>query len=116
MIDTRLYVINGLKAISLPVYNEHFITSKCEVPCISYMLTNDIQNETGQNLMYAKHYYSIKVYTKSTKEIAEYSQKVDKIMRDIGFTRTATNELWLGEICQFEMKYSGLAIEYMEDE
>lgn len=115
MIDTRLYVINGLKELGLPVYNEHFITSKCEVPCISYMLTNDIQNQIGQNLMYASQYYSIRVYTKSTKDLAEYSQKVDKIMRDIGFKRTATNELWLGEICQFEIKYSGLAIEYTEE-
>lgn len=115
MIDTRLEVINGLKTIGLPVYAEHFICSDTDAPCISYRLTNDIQEKTGENIMYGSQYYSIKLYSRGIKDTAEYGKQIDKVMREMGFTRIATNHTWITNYCLDEFKYLGKTIEYMEE-
>lgn len=115
MIDTKLYVINGLKTLGYPVYNEHFLTTDSEIPCISYYQSNDIQKMTGESLQYSKHYYSIKVWAKNTNDVINMPISIDKTMRSLGFTRTAVNELWIGDICQVELRYEANALEIMED-
>lgn len=115
MVDVRKIVFDALNELDEPVYNEHFLTNESEIPCISYRLSGDVQQETGEHLMYSRVNMSIKIWAKSLKDITEISNKVDKKMRSIGFTRTSTNELWINEICQYELRYNAKALEVMED-
>lgn len=114
MIDTKLPVINALKQIGLPVLHEHFLTQQNDLPCITYRPGEDIQNETGKELMYSTVNYNIKVWAKSIKDLTETSIKIDKVMRSIGFTRTSTNEMWFDELGQLELKYRAKTLELME--
>lgn len=114
MVDTRKIVINALEQLELPVLHEHFLTKQSELPCITYRPGEDVQGLTGKELMYSNIHYNIKVWAKSIKDLTEISNKIDKVMRSIGFTRTSTTESWAGEIGQYELRYKAKALEIME--
>lgn len=114
MIDTKLTVIEALKTLDYPVLHEHFLTEQTTLPCITYRQGEDIQEQTGEVLMYASIHYNIKVWAKSIKDLTEISIKIDEIMRSIGFTRSSTNELWIGERGQLELRYKAKTLELME--
>ena len=64
----------------------------------------------------AKHTYDLVVnYSKNTNDVINMPISIDKTMRSLGFTRTAVNELWMGDICQVELRYEANALEIMED-
>ena len=111
MIDTIPKVVKALSQIGLPVYFEHFVNSDTPIPCITYVDYDNSVNIEGNTLGYSNIVYHIKIWSKDKKEIADYSNKIDSVMREEGYTRTNTNELWLDNIGQRQMKYKGLGYE-----
>ena len=115
MIDFRPTLVQELRSLGLPVYYEVFLTQETEVPCISYMVATDIEQATGDTLGYSDLNIYVKIWAKTVAEIAEYSRKIDNKMRELGFTRTGTTELWQDGIGQNQLRYRGLAREYFDE-
>lgn len=115
MVDVSKIIKSELEKAGLKVYNEHFIDSKTEVPCITYRLYDNSSYTEGDLIGYSSIVFYIKVWAKYIKEIEEYSCKVDKIMRALGFKRTnMDSDLWYDNICQRALKYQNLALEEFE--
>ena len=92
MIDYKPTLVSELKTIGLPVKYELFLTTDTEKPCITYKEANNSSHKEGDTLWYSELTYDIKVWAKSVMEIALYSQKLDTLMRGLGFTRTSYAE------------------------
>lgn len=112
MFDFRPELVKNLSSLGLPVECEFFLTKDTEIPCISYYLLNDINTHQGDTMVYSDQYYCIKIWANKLSTLAEYSDKVDQVMTDLGFKRTGSNELWLNGIGQLAITYKGLALEY----
>ncbi len=113
MIDYRPELKAKLETIGLPVYYELFLTKEAEMPCISYMLADDMVEETSNVLEYSRVYFYVKVWSNQIADLAHYSQKIDELMRTLGFTRGNATELWQDSVGQIQLRYSGLAKEYV---
>ena len=111
MINVTPDLIKSLSEIGLKVYNENFLTSKCEVPCISYYEYDNSVNEDCDVLGYSDITYHIKVWAKTQKELVDYSAQIDSIMRKLHFVRLTCNDLWTNTLGQRDMKYKALAFE-----
>lgn len=111
MVDYRPELVNRLSSLGLPVECEFFLTKDIEIPCISYYLLNDINTHQGDTMAYSDQYFIVKIWANKLSTLAEYSVKVDEVMREQGFRRTGSNELWLDGIGQLAITYKGLAKE-----
>lgn len=111
MIDVQPNIVQSLSATGLKVHFEHFINSDTELPCITYIEYDNSVDKQGDTLGYSNIVYHIKIWCNDKKELSKYSTMVDEIMRENGFTRTNTNELWLDNIGQLQLKYKALALE-----
>lgn len=107
MTDLSSLIKQHLEQSNLPVYYEHFLTKDTEVPCVSYRLDDDYNRVMGSNLSFSWIYVSVKVWGKSKETFDNYSPLVDSLMRQLGFERIGTNELWATGIGQYEMRYRG---------
>jgi hypothetical protein len=107
MIDYKPNLVDELKTLGLPVHYELFMTKEEELPCIAYFEQSNISDKEGDTLRYSDITFTIRVYAKTVKEIAQYSIEVDDLMRDLGFVRINTNQIWLDNIGQFIMTYRG---------
>ena len=61
MLNVSPSIYTQLATIGLPVVAEGFLTKDIDYPCISYYVENDVQANTGDNLMYSNVYYTVKV-------------------------------------------------------
>ena len=61
MIDYKPTLVNELKTIGLPVHYELFLTSKTELPCISYQEQSNISQSEGDTLRYSDITFRVKV-------------------------------------------------------
>lgn len=111
MLDYRPELLTKLSSLGLPVECEFFLTKDVEIPCISYLLLNDINTHQGDTMVYSDQYYKVTIWANKLSTLAEYSEKVDNVMRELGFKRTGSNELWLDGIGQLAITYKGLAKE-----
>lgn len=111
MIDYRPELVSALRTLGLPVEYELFLTSDTEIPCISYRLTNDRASAEGDTIGYSELTFAIKVWSTKLADLAYYSNRLDILMRNLGFKRGYANELWLNGIGQIEIRYTGLGIE-----
>lgn len=111
MFDYRPDLVKSLSSLGLPVECEFFLTKNIELPCISYYLINDINTHQGDTLVYSEQIYCVKIWASKLSTLAEYSEKVDQLMSELGFVRTGSNELWLDNIGQLAITYKGLAKE-----
>lgn len=93
MIDYNKEVVSALETV-LPTYYELALTSKAQVPCISYQERNNYVVADGNTLGYSNISFTVKVWAHSIAQIQEYVVEVDKAMRAIGFKRTSSNELF----------------------
>lgn len=114
MINVTPELITALSSIGLKVYNENFLTSNCEVPCISYYEYDNAINEDCDILGYSDITYHIKVWAKTQKELVAYSIQIDDIMRKNGYKRLTCNDLWIDTLGQRDLKYKALALEHYE--
>lgn len=112
MTNFHTLIVNALKTI-LPTHYELTLYSGIDTPCISYMELNNADNAAGDTLGYSDVQYQVKVWSSDISEIQKYSLEVDKKMRECGFTRTASRELYdtNSAMIQKVMTYAALAIE-----
>lgn len=92
MIDYGKEVVSALSGV-LPTYYELALTSGTKTPCISYQERNNYDYATGDTRGYSVISYTIKVWDNRISEISKYAIEVDKVMRQLGFTRTSCGEL-----------------------
>ena len=95
MINYHKSVVSALNTV-LPTYYEMALTSNIKTPCISYMETNNyISTEpTGATRSYNILTYQVKVWGNDISTIQDYAVEVDRVMREIGFKRISSGELY----------------------
>ena len=93
MIDYHKEVYEALSEI-LPTYYELVLVSGTETPCISYMERNNYVDASGDTIGYSRLQYQIKIWGHSIAELQEYALEVDAVMRELGFRRTSSGELF----------------------
>lgn len=93
MINYHSQLVSALGDI-LPTHYEMALTSKTQIPCISYMELNNQVAEYGTNLTYSRITYQIKVWSNRIDEIQDYSLQIDEVMRPLGFKRISAHELY----------------------
>lgn len=112
MIDFHTNLVSALKTV-LPTHYEMALTSNTQVPCISYMETNNYVSHNGSTLGYSRVTYQVKVWANDIGTIQHYAKEVDEVLRPLGFTRIASGELYDNESSMIQkiMTYEGLALE-----
>ena len=113
MLDVSPQLVETLEDI-LPTYPEMFLETTT-VPCISYFLYNDTQDETGDTLQYSSISYVIKVWGRTMKEIHLNSQYIDWSLNKIGYRRVSSGlQQSNGLICN-TMIYRGKGKEFYDE-
>lgn len=115
MVDNHKSLIAALKSV-LPVYYEMTLHSGIKTPCISYMEVNNYETipvTVHSTIGASRVVYQIKVWATDIAEIQKYAAKVDKALRQIGYTRTASGELYdnNSSMIQKILTYEGLVEE-----
>lgn len=112
MIDYHKTLLNTLKSI-LPTHYEMVLHSGLKTPCLSFMELNNSTEADGDSLGYSRIRYQIKVWANDIELIQKYALEVDKALRAIGFTRTASAELCdkNSAMIQKVLTYEALALE-----
>ena len=95
MIDYHKELVNALNTI-LPTHYEMVLHSGLKTPCISYMEVNNYSatDTIGATLGYSYITYQVKVWGNNIAVLQKYALQIDKVLRPIGFKRTASNELY----------------------
>ncbi len=112
MIDYHKQLVSTLSTI-LPTHYEMVLHSGLETPCISYMEVNNYVEANGDTLGYSRLVYQVKVWGVDIAQLQAYALEIDKALRSIGFTRTASNELYDNKSAMIQkiMTYEALALE-----
>lgn len=112
MIDYHKQLVSTLNTI-LPTHYEMVLHSGLETPCISYMEVNNYVEANGNTLGYSRLVYQVKVWGVDIAQLQAYALEIDKALRTLGFTRTATNELYDNNSAMIQkiMTYEALALE-----
>lgn len=110
MLDVRQDIVNSLKTI-LPTYYELFCDENTQMPCITYIEDNNSIAASGDTLGYSNISFIIKVWGYTVSDIAGYSLQVDTSMRQLGYKRTSTNEIIVGNQIEKVLYYSALGKE-----
>ena len=108
---TLVEKLNELFEGKYPVVAEDFLTASTELPAISYFLSTDAVRANGDEFGYSDIYFNIKVWDRKIGVMEEIASQIDTMMRSLGFTRIAVNELWFDGLGQKELRYQGLARE-----
>ena len=95
MIDYNTQLVSALNTV-LPTHYEMALTSKTEVPCISYMETNNysVTEVIGASIGYSRITYQIKIWGIRIKQLQEYAVEIDRVLRPLGFKRISSGELY----------------------
>ena len=112
MIDYHKSIVDALSAV-LPTHYEMALTANTKTPCISYMELNNYETHTGNSIGYSRISYRVKVWATSIALIQQYALLVDIALREIGFIRTSSGELYDNESAMIQkvMNYERLALE-----
>ena len=93
MIDYHKSIVSALNNV-LPTHYEMALTSKTDVPCISYMELNNYSSSTGDTLGYSIITYQVKVWANNIGDIQKYAVAIDAVLRPLGFKRISSGELY----------------------
>ena len=93
MIDYHKSLVSALNKV-LPTHYEMALTSKTDVPCISYMETNNYSSSVGNTLGYSIITYQVKVWANNIGDIQKYALAIDAVLRPLGFKRISSGELY----------------------
>lgn len=114
MIDYNKEIVKALNPI-LPTHYEMVLHSGLKTPCYSYMetnnyLTTEVINST---LGYNRITFQVKVWANRIDEIQKYALLADKALREIGFKRVSSGELYdpNSTMIQKILTYECLALE-----
>lgn len=112
MIDYHSNIVSALSNI-LPTHYEMALHSGLQIPCISYMETNNYSSTTGDTLGYSRITYQIKVWGNNIADLQKYALQIDKVMKPLGFTRIASGELYDNNSTMIQkiLTYEALALE-----
>ena len=112
MINYHKEIVTTLKTI-LPTHYEMVLHSGLETPCISYMELNNYVEENGNTRGYSRLMYQVKVWGSDIGELQYYAQEIDRALRELGFKRTASGELYdiNSTMIQKVLTYEALALE-----
>ncbi len=116
MIDFHVQLVSALETV-LPTHYELALTSGTKVPCISYMETNNYTHLSGDTLGYSYITYQIKVWDHDIATLQRYAQKIDNVLRPLGFKRISSGELYdtNSTMIQKILTYEALASEDYEN-
>ena len=92
MIDYDTQLVAALSTV-LPTHYELNLYRGLPTPCISYQEANNYDTETGDTLGYSSISYTVKIWGNDIATIKKYMLEIDKVLRPLGFKRTATGEL-----------------------
>lgn len=93
MIDYNKDLVAALETV-LPTHYELNLHSGLDTPCISYQERNNADDATGDTLGYSRISYTVKVWGNDIELLQENAQKVDKVLRPLGFKRLSSGELY----------------------
>lgn len=112
MIDFHKEVVASLNTV-LPTHYEMTLHSGIETPCLSYMETNNYVSASGSTLGYSYLTFQVKVWATDIATIQHYALEVDKVLRPLGFKRTAAQELYdhNSAMIQKILSYEALGLE-----
>jgi hypothetical protein len=112
MIDFHSTLVSALNTI-LPTVHESVRNTGMATPCISYLETNNYDTQTGDTLGYSKIVYQVKLWDKSISTIQSYVPQIDAALRQAGFRRISSGELYDNETTMIQkiLVYEALAYE-----
>lgn len=114
MVNYHKELVSALSTI-LPTYYEMALTSGTETPCISYMETNNYAatDSVGATLGYSWITYQVKIWGNDIGLLQDYAQKIDDVVRPLGFKRIASGELYDNNSAMIQkiLTYQCLALE-----
>ena len=114
MVNYHKELVSALSTI-LPTYYEMTLHSGLETPCISYMETNNYAatDSVGATLGYSWITYQVKIWGNDIGLLQDYAQKIDDVVRPLGFKRIASGELYDNNstLIQKILTYQCLALE-----
>ena len=93
MIDYHKELVAALESV-LPTHYEMTLHRGLSTPCYSYMETNNYVDAAGTTLGYSRIRYQVKVWATDIATIQTYALEADRVLRPLGFKRTASNELY----------------------
>ena len=112
MINYHQSLVNALNKV-LPTHYEMVLTSKAQVPCISYMELGNSVTANGDTLGYSRLNYQIKVWSNRVEDLQNYALEIDNVLRPLGWTRVSSNEMYdtQSTMMQKILNYEALALE-----
>jgi hypothetical protein len=93
MIDYNREFVSALKTV-LPTYHELTLTKGTKTPCLSYQELNNYVTDDGDTLEYSHITFQVKVWGTDLALLMRYAGNIDKVLRPLGFKRTASGELY----------------------
>lgn len=112
MINYHETLVSALNKV-LPTHYEMALTSKTNVPCISYMELNNYTSASGDTLGYSRIVYQVKVWANDIGTIQRYALEIDKVLRPLGWVRISSGELYNNQSTMIQkiLTYEALASE-----
>ena len=86
MVDIKPQIVAALSKL-LPTYHELFIDSTAPVPCITYREEYNTDKVKGDTLEYSDIGIAIKLWADDIKTLTQYADRIDRVMKNIGFIR-----------------------------
>ena len=112
MIDYHSNLVAALNTI-LPTHYEMALTSQTATPCITYIERDNRATESGDTIGYSRLIYTVKVWGDDIKALQGYAQKIDSVLRPLGFKRISSNELYSNQTAMIQkiLAYEALVME-----
>lgn len=112
MINYHCDLVNALKTV-LPTYYGMTIHSGIDTPCISYIEIDNSDDITGDTIGYSRLQFQISIWGNNIGQLNSYALEVDKQLRNLGWTRISSGELFDNEsnMIQKILTYEALALE-----
>lgn len=114
MVNVDKQIVAALTTIGLPVSYEMVINKSSTIPAITYyQLTNFVETKYVNDANISLIYYTITIWSHNVSDFDTYGESVDKVMRDLGFRRTAATQLRDNEstMMRLIMEYQGRSYE-----
>lgn len=108
MIDLGAYIQEHLLELGLPVYNELKVQKTTGIPCITWRLDNDMNNVVGDNLSFNWIQFSVKIWCNDLAVIAQHTEPLSLLMKELGFQQIGSNQLTAGGVTQLETRWRGI--------
>ena len=112
MVDYHKELVSTLNKI-LPTHYEMKLTSKTNVPCISYMELSNYVSTHADKTDYSRISYQVKVWANDIAIAQAYAQEIDIALRPLGWVRISSAELYDNQSAMIQkvLTYEALAVE-----